>query len=281
MLVNMAEMLAQAQQNQYAVGYFNAVNVEMARAVVETAEEMRSPVIVGTAEILLPSMELRRVAEYLLPLAEQADVPVCVHYDHGLCFERCMEALRLGFTSIMYDLSTSPYEENVAGVAELCRIAHAMGVTVEAELGHVGDTEGAGCLENPQDYFTDPKTAGDFVKQTGVDALAVAIGNAHGPYKMRPELDFDRIVRIREETGVPLVLHGGSGLSDDDFREAIRLGVNKVNIFTDLDKAGAKGLQKGLEQGVQNIFNLIPFEIEEMKNVVREKLTLFGSIGRC
>ena len=281
MLVNMKEMLEKAREGQYGVGFFNAVNVEMARAVIETAEELRAPVIVGTAEVLLPAMPLERVAEYLVPMAEKAAVPVTVHYDHGLTFSKCMEALELGFSSVMYDCSTAAYEENLGRVAEMVGICHARGVTVEGELGHVGDNEGAGKLENPSDYYTDPETAADFVRRTGVDALAVAVGNAHGDYKFPPKLDFGRIAAIRDTAGVPLVLHGGSGLSDDDFREAVQRGVCKINIFTDLDKAGKAGIEKGLRAGAGSMMALMPYEIEAMKEVVRNKIGLFGSAGRA
>lgn len=281
MLVNMKQMLDKARKGSYSVGFFNAVNVEMARAVIETAEAMKAPVIVGTAEILLPAMSLERVAEYLIPMAKKTSVPVAVHYDHGLTFDRCMEALKLGFTSIMFDCSTSPYENNLSNVAQMVRICHAMGATVEGELGHVGDNEGAGRLVNPSDYYTDPAMARDFVGRTRVDALAVAVGNAHGDYKFPPKLDFDRISEIARATGTPLVLHGGSGLSDDDFREAARRGVCKVNIFTDLDKAGRIGAEQGLKEGANSLMNLIPYEISAMKAVVREKIALFGSQGKA
>lgn len=281
MLVTMNDVLLPARAGGYGVGFFNAVNMEMARAVIETAEELHAPVMVGTAEVLLPAMGLSHVADYLLPLARQASVPVCVHFDHGLNFETCMEALRLGFTSVMYDCSTADYETNVRRVAEMVRICHAMGVTVEGELGHVGDNEGTGRLENPQDYFTDPEIARDFVTRTGVDSLAVAVGNAHGDYKFPPKLDFDRIGTIARSTGLPLVLHGGSGLSDNDFRIAVGKGICKVNIFTDLDKAGKRGVEQGLVAGATTMMGLIPYEISEMKQVVREKITLFGSVNRC
>lgn len=280
MLVNMNDILLPAKEAGYGVGFFNAVNVEMARAVIETAEELRAPVMIGTAEILLPAMSLERVAEYLIPMAEKAAVPVCVHYDHGLTFEKCMEALKLGFTSIMYDCSTAEYGENAARMAEMVRICHAMGVTVEGELGHVGDNEGEGKLENPSDYFTDPDTAADFTGRTGIDALAVAVGNAHGDYKFPPKLDFERIETIAARTGLPLVLHGGSGLTDDDFRTAVQKGVCKVNIFTDLDKAGKAGIEEGLAAGAKTMMGLIPYEIEAMKRVVQNKMELFGSTGR-
>lgn len=281
MLVNMNEILSNAKAGGYGVGFFNAVNVEMARAVIETAEELNAPVIVGTAEILLPAMSLERVAEYLIPMAKKAKVPVCVHYDHGLTFEMCMEALQLGFTSIMYDCSTAGYEENVAQVAEMVKICHAMNVTVEGELGHVGDNEGAGHLENPSDYYTDPDMAEDFVKRTGVDALAVAVGNAHGDYKFPPKLDFDRIETIFTRTGTPLVLHGGSGLSDEDFRTAVGKGICKINIFTDTDKAGKAGIEEGLAAGAKTMMGLIPYEIAAMKKVVANKIRLFGSENKA
>lgn len=281
MLVNMNDILLPAKEGKYGVGFFNAVNVEMARAIIETAEELKAPVMIGTAEVLLPAMELDLVANYLIPMAKKATVPVCVHYDHGLTFERCMQAIKLGFTSVMYDCSTAPYEENITKVAEMVKICHAMGVTVEAELGHVGDNAGSGKLTNPEDYFTDPDTAVDYVKRTGVDSLAVAVGNAHGDYAFPPKLDFDRIQVISEKTNLPLVLHGGSGLADADFKNAVRLGVSKINIFTDIDKAGKAGVEAGIVAGERTMMGLIPYEVKAMKEVVAEKIKLFGSEGRA
>ncbi|MCR5734192.1 MAG: class II fructose-bisphosphate aldolase [Lachnospiraceae bacterium] len=279
MLVNMNDILLPAKEGKYGIGFFNTVNVEMARAVIETAEELHSPVIVGTAEVLLPAMSLENVADYLIPMAQRASVPVCVHYDHGLSFEKCMQALKLGFTSVMYDCSMAEYNVNVKNVNEMVRICHAMGATVEGELGHVGDNEGEGRLENPSDYYTDPDVALDYANRTGIDALAVAVGNAHGDYKFPPKLDFDRIETIAQKTQIPLVLHGGSGLADTDFRIAVEKGICKVNIFTDLDKAGKAGAEQGLKAGAMTMMGLIPYEIDAMKAVVREKIILFGSDG--
>ena len=281
MLVSLHEILNDAKNRKYAVGFFNAVDVEQARSVINTAEEMRSPIIVGTAEVLLPATPLNGVAEYLIPMARKASVPVCVHFDHGLSFERCIQAIRLGFTSIMYDCSMETYEGNIEKVAEMVRICHSVGVTVEGELGHVGDNEGSGKLKNPSDYFTDPVTAEDFVKRTGVDALAVAVGNAHGEYKLPPKLDFERITSISEKTGIPLVLHGGSGLSDNDFHEAIKRGVCKVNIFTDIDRAGKEGIEIGLAAGAASLSALMPYMLDAMRTVVRNKIELFGSANRA
>ena len=235
----------------------------------------------GTAEVLLPATPLNGVAEYLLPMAQKARVPVCVHFDHGLSFSRCIEAIKLGFTSVMYDCSVDPYEQNVAKVAEMVRICHSIGITVEGELGHVGDNEGSGKLMNPSDYFTDPDTAADFVERTGIDALAVAVGDAHGDYKLPTKLDFERIAAISNITGIPLVLHGGSGLSDDDFHEAIKRGISKINIFTDIDRAGKKGIEKGLAAGAQSLSALMPYMLDAMRAVTRNKIELFGSANRA
>lgn len=281
MLVNMNDILLPAKEGGYGIGFFNAVNVEMARAVIETAEKLNSPVMIGTAELLLPTMSLERVAEYLVPMAQKAKIPVAVHYDHGLTYEGCIHALKAGFTSIMYDCSVCSYEENKARLSEMVKICHAMGVTVEGELGHVGDNEGVGKLTNPEEFYTDPEVAVDFVNGTGIDALAVAVGNAHGDYKFTPKLDFERISKISRDTGIPLVLHGGSGLSNDDFRAAVRKGICKVNIFTDLEKAGKAGAEKALAEGVSSITKMIPYEIEAMKKVVEEKIYLFGSAEKA
>lgn len=281
MLVTMNDLLLPAKKEGYGVGFFNAVNIEMARAIIETAEELHAPVMVGTAEVLLPAMELQYVADYLIPMAQQASVPVCVHYDHGLTEERCKQALSLGFTSIMYDCSTLEYEKNVEKVAKMVKLCHAMGVTVEGELGHVGDNEGAGKLENPSDYFTDPDIAADYALRTGVDSLAIAVGNAHGDYKFPPKLDFERIEIISRKTNLPLVLHGGSGLADSDFQTAVSKGICKVNIFTDIDKAGKAGVEAGIAAGERTMMGLIPYEIDAMKKVVAEKIRLFGSENKA
>ena len=186
MLVNMNEVLRPAKQNKYAVGLFNAVNLELARGIINAAEATRSPVIMGTAEVLLPYGPLEEVSYYLIPMAKKASVPVVVHLDHGLKYETCVKALELGFTSVMYDCSTDTYEENVRRVKEMAEIAHSYGATIEGELGHVGDNEGSAegssHLADPSQFFTDPKLAKDFVEKTKVDALAIAVGNAHGAY---------------------------------------------------------------------------------------------------
>ncbi len=275
MLVNLDAVLLPAKSKHYGVGLFNSINLEMTNAIMDAAEALNAPVIMGTAEILLKAADLKEVAAMVRARAEDSKVPVVLHYDHGLTFDKCLEAIHAGFTSIMYDCSTAPYEENVSRVAEMVKIAHAVGVTVEGELGHVGDNEGAGKLDDPSAYYTDPVIAADYVKRTGVDALAVAVGNAHGDYKFPPKLDFERISKIAEAVDVPLVLHGGSGLSDDDFREAIKRGIAKVNIFTDINKAQVKGIKEGLDAGINNAFDLAEYETAAIRKVVEEKIRLF------
>ena len=285
MLVNLNEVLIPAREKKYAVGLFNAVNLELARGIIAAAEKNRSPVIMGTAEVLLPFGPLEEVSWFLVPMARRASVPVVIHYDHGLTAERCVEALKLGFSSIMYDCSTDTYEENVRKTKEMAHIAHCFGATIEAELGHVGDAagsaEGNSVLDDPAKYYTDPEQALDFATRTGVDALAIAVGTAHGHYKAKPKLDFDRIEKIASLLSIPLVLHGGSGLSDSDFRTTIARGISKVNIFTDINTAAATAADAALGNGKTALTDLIPGEVDAVEAAVTEKLKLFGSTGRA
>lgn len=285
MLVNMNEVLLPAKKNHYAVGLFNAVNLELARGIIGAAEATQSPVIMGTAEVLLPYGPLEEVSYYLIPMAKKAKVPVVVHLDHGLNYDTCIRALELGFSSIMYDCSTASYEENVRKVKEMADIAHSYGATIEGELGHVGDNEGSAegnsHLSDPSRFFTDPKMAKDYVDKTGVDALAIAVGNAHGAYRMPPKLDFDRIRTIARTVDVPLVLHGGSGLTDNDFRQAIREGISKVNIFTDINVAAVKAEFEKFSDMDKGIIDLIPAAVEAVKQETIKKMQLFGSDGRA
>lgn len=284
MLVNMNEVLIPAKKNKYAVGLFNAVNLELARGIINAAECSRSPVIMGTAEVLLPYGPLEEVSYYLIPMAKKASVPVVVHLDHGLSYDTCIKALELGFSSIMYDCSTDSYEENVRKVKEMAEIAHSYGATIEGELGHVGDNEGSAegssHLADPSKFFTDPKLAKDFVQKTGVDALAIAVGNAHGAYKLPPKLDFERIRTIAKTVDVPLVLHGGSGLTDNDFRRAIQEGISKVNIFTDINVAAVKAEFSKFTDMNKGIIDLIPAAVEAIKQETMKKMKLFSSDGK-
>ena len=285
MLVNMNQVLLPAKRGKYAVGLFNAVNLELARGIIAAAESTRSPVIMGTAEVLLPYGPLEEVSYYLIPMAKKASVPVVIHLDHGLKKETCIKALELGFSSIMYDCSTDTYEENVRKVKEMADIAHSYGATIEGELGHVGDNEGSAegnsHLHNPADFYTDPAMAKDFVDKTGVDALAIAVGTAHGAYKLPPKLDFERIRTIAHTVDVPLVLHGGSGLTDMDFKRAIQEGISKVNIFTDINIAAVEAEFKKFEYMSKGIIDLIPAAVEAVKQETIKKMQLFSSTGKA
>lgn len=285
MLVNLNKVLMPAKKNHYAVGLFNAVNLELARGIISAAESAGSPVIMGTAEVLLPYGPLEELSYFLIPMAKKANVPIVIHLDHGLKKETCLKALELGFTSIMYDCSTDPYDENVKKVKEMASIAHAYGATIEGELGHVGDNEGAAeashMAEDPSCLFTDPKVAKDYVDKTGVDALAIAVGNAHGVYKLPPKLDFDRIRKIAQTVDVPLVLHGGSGLSDNDFKQAIQCGISKVNIFTDINVAAVEAEFKRFTSMNKGIIDLIPAAVEAVRQETLKKLKLFGSCQKA
>lgn len=279
MLINLNDVLLKAKTKKYAVGLFNAVNFELVRGIISAAEKTNSPVIIGTAEVLFPYGPLEEVSKFLIPMAKAASVPVVVHLDHGLNEETCKKALELGFSSIMYDCSTDPYEVNVAKVKEMAKLAHSYGATIEAELGHIGDNEGSlegtSSLDNPEQFYTDPDKAKDFVERTGVDALAIAVGTAHGAYKLPPKLDFERIEKIASLTGVPLVLHGGSGLSDEDFKKAIEAGISKINIFTNINEAGAKAAKESLEKNSSSLINTIPFIVKAVEEEVIKKMELF------
>lgn len=273
MLANLNDILPRAQREHYGVGLFNTTDSDMLEAAISAAEELYSPIIIGTAEVLLPFGELKLIAPSVIEAAKRASVPVVVHYDHGLTFDRCIEALKLGFTSIMFDGSAGDYKSNLNQTAEIVKIAHSMGVTVEGEIGHVG--QAATNDSALTDMYTTPHEAEEYVRQTGVDALAVAIGTAHGAYKNKPQLDINRLSQIRSRIDTPLVLHGGSGLSDDDFKNTIRSGITKVNIFTDLCLAGNKAMKQGLEKGLDYL-ETRNLKVEYIKKAVKEKIRLFG-----
>lgn len=278
MLVNLNDVLKKAQKGKYAVGLFNTTDTDMLQAVIEAAEESNSPVILGTAEVLLPYGELKLIAPSVIAAAKRAKVPVVVHYDHGLTFDRCIEALKLGFSSVMFDGSAKPFEQNIVETREMVKIAHAFGATVEGEIGHVGEAAKEDNLLT--DMYTTPEEAKAYLEATGVDALAVAIGSAHGVYKKKPMLNIERLKEISGAVKVPLVLHGGSGLSDDDFKNTIRNGISKVNIFTDLCLAGERAYKDGEEKklGYLETRNL---KVDYIKEAVKHKMTLFGSVNKA
>lgn len=278
MLVNLNDVLKQAQKEHYGVGLFNTTDTDMLEAVIAAAEELNSPVIVGTAEVLLPYGELKLIAPAVLAAAKRAKVPVVMHYDHGLTFDRCLEALSLGFSSVMFDGSAGDYDKNIADTKEIVKIAHSLGASVEGEIGHVGQAATEDNLST--DMYTTPEEAEAYVKATGVDALAVAIGTAHGVYKTKPQMNLTRLQEIRARIDTPLVLHGGSGLTDDDFRNTIKYGIAKMNIFTDLCLAGDRAMKQGIETGV-GYLETRNLKVEAIKEAVKQKIQVFGSVNKA
>jgi len=284
MLVNLDAVLKKAQTEHYAVGLFNTHDTDMLEAALAAAKEQRSPLICGTAEVLLPYGDLPLISPALVAAAKRASVPVVVHYDHGLTFDRTLEALKLGFSSVMFDASAKPYDENVAETREIVKIAHSLGATVEGEIGHVGS---AASGDDRNGMYTTVEEAVDFQKRTGVDALAVAVGTAHGVYKAKPQLNLERLREIRAALDCPIVLHGGSGLSDDDFRNAIRDGVAKLNIHTDLCIAGMSAMRAMCAEidpskpATSDYLRTRTAKVAAIKECVKHKMELFGSVGKA
>lgn len=281
-LVTSKELMLDAQRNRYAIGAFNIENMEMAQAVIAAAEELRSPVILqttpGTLKYAPPEMYYANVAA----AAKAATVPVAMHLDHGSSFDLAMRCFRAGYTSIMIDGSQKDFEENIALSKSVVEACHAGGIPVEAELGKVGGKEddldgGAG------NGYTVPEEAAEFVARTGVDFLAVAIGTAHGVYKGIPKLDVERVSRIAELVGIPLVLHGTSGVPDDTVRECIARGMCKVNYATDLRIAFTEGVKEYLQKDPK-VYDPKKYGAagrEKVKQYVMQKIKVCGSDGKA
>ena len=279
-LQSMVPMLKRAQAEGYAVGLFDVHSLEGTLAVIEAAAEQLSPAVI--APFFAPR---RAMAALIRELAAGVPVPIAIELDHGRDLQSVMECIDAGFTDVMIDASTVSYEENVALTRQVVEAAHAAGLGVEAELGHVGRGENYADLTARRGAFTRPKDAQRFVAQTGVDVLAVAVGSAHGMYKGQPELDLDLLDRIRERVEVPLVLHGGSGLSDEDWQAAIRHGVSKVNIYTDMALAAVRAMEESLtgeaaETGKPTYIQVQRAAHEAIKKVVVHCMQVFGSAGR-
>lgn len=229
-LVKMKDLLKRAEEKNIGCGAFSVGNMEMVKGAIRAAEELNTPIILQIAEVRLKNSPLHLMGPMMVQAAKEAKVDVAVHLDHGLTFETVDKALELGFTSVMLDASTLPFEENIAKVKTVVEKARKYGATVEAELGLVGGSEDGSCDHGIR--CTDPDGAVVYARETGIDALAVAIGNAHGNYPVAPTLAFDVLEKIHEKVDIPLVLHGGSGITDKDFQRAISLGIRKVNIAT-------------------------------------------------
>lgn len=279
MLVSLKEIIDIAEKGNFAIPAFNVYNTETVMAVVKAAEEMRAPVIMQ----VYPRLLNQEVGYYLCPAilaaAKKATVPVCFHLDHGATEVEIHRALRWGATGIMYDGSVHSFEENVENTKRFVEICGTVDVTVEGELGHIGSVN-----DDAMDEFTDPAEAAEFVKRTGVTCLAVLIGNAHGHYKKPPKLDIERVKAIREATGgIPLVLHGGSGIPDEEVKTAVKAGIRKMNIGTDVCCSFAEGTKEILEDPNRSlaIDMFMKHPIEVVKKLAIDKIKLVGADGKA
>lgn len=246
MLVSLNEILALAEERKCAIGAFNTPNLEFISAVIRAAEKLDVPLILSHAEIHEPVAPLEAIGPVMVHFARAAKVPVCVHLDHCEHLDYMRRALALGFTGVMYDGSALPYEENVANTKAAVAIAHARGASVEGELGTLPSREGGENRHAGGPVYTDPDLAEKFCRETGIDALAPSFGTAHGIYKSKPVLDLERVKAIARKTGLPLVMHGGSGVSDDDYRGAIRNGIRKINYYSYMSRAAVDAAREML-----------------------------------
>lgn len=288
MLLTLKEIMNIAEEKGIAIGSFNASCLEAVEAELEAAEELKLPVIIQFAQCHEPWIPLRTIGPVMVEMAEKAAVPVCVHLDHGETLEYLSEALEIGFTGIMYDGSVMPYEENLENTKKAVEMAGRYGASVEAELGSMGKresgsgTDGAGADDDTKIY-TDPDLAALFVKETGIDALACSFGTTHGIYLTEPRLDFDVVRNVRAKTGdIPVVMHGGSGVSTEDYHRAVEAGVRKINYFTYMDKAGGAAVVdhlNSLKEGEPVFFSSIFMAAREaMKENVRSAMKVFAGI---
>ena len=281
-LVTTKQLLLDAQKGGYAVGAFNVENMEMVQAVVAAAEELRSPVIMQTTPSTVKDANLNYFYENVKVAAQESSVPVVIHLDHGNSFELAMQAYRTGYTSIMIDGSHEGFEDNIALTSAVVKACHPGEVPIEAELGKVGGKEDD--LDGGEgDPYTNPQEAAEFVERTGIDSLAVAIGTAHGVYKGVPKLDFSRLSEIRKAVSIPLVLHGTSGVPDEDVAECIKRGICKVNYATDLRIAFTKGINQVLKENPDTIdpkkYNAKGRE--EVRKYVMHKMKICQSIAKA
>ena len=279
MLVNLQTIIGMAEEGGYCIPAFNVYNVETVMGIVDAAEEAKAPVIIQIYPRLINEEVGFYIAPAIIAAAHRASVPICLHLDHGPSEFEATRALRYGFTGVMLDGSVHPLEENIALTKHIVEMCKAAGVGVEGEIGHVGSVN-----DEAMDEFTDPQEAAQFVKETGVTCLAVLIGNAHGHYKKPPCLDIERVKAIREATGnIPLVLHGGSGIPDEQVKAAIAAGIRKMNIGTDVCCAFADGTLESLNDPKRSLAVDIFMKkaVESVKKMALEKIALVGAKGKA
>ncbi len=278
-MVSMAQLLAKAEEGKYAVGAFNCNNMEIVQAIIAAATQEEAPVIVQASQGAIKYAGLDYIVAMTRLAAANSPVPVALHLDHGTSFEQCMQCIRSGFTSVMIDGSKNSLEENITLSRRVFDVCRATGVSIESELGKIGGTEDDIKVEDWDALFTDPEEAEYFVKAVPVDALAIAIGTAHGQYKGEPKLDLDRLAEIRKRVRIPIVLHGSSGVPDDAIRAAVERGVRKINIDTNVREAFMSGVKEALAKDPNQIDprKVLGPAKERMIELVREKIRLFGS----
>ncbi len=282
-LVPVNDLLRKADREKYAVGAFNANNMEIIQAIVQAAELENSPVIMQASQGAINYAGLEFISQMVKTAANNTHVPVALHLDHGTDFEQLIRCIYSGFSSVMYDGSKLPLEENIAITKKVLDVARPLGVSVEAELGKIGGTEDDIHVSARDAMFTDPDEAITFVQQTGIESLAIAIGTAHGQYKGEPKLDYDRLTTIKKAVQIPLVLHGSSGVPDEAVKKAISLGICKVNIDTNIREAFVGEMRR--------VLDLNPTEIDPRKvlgpareatvAIIREKIRIFGSSNKA
>ncbi len=287
-LVTLKEVLKDAQEKKYAVGSFNAVDVNLLRGLIAAAEEEQSPIIInlGQGQFRLTPPEI--LAPVMIQMAKEATVPVVIHLDHGKDVETCIRALRLGFSSVMYDGSALPFEENLKNTQEVVKIARHFGASVEAEIGKVGNTETGdeeevqAATEQEEDQLTQPAEAKSFAEQSGADALAVAFGTAHGLYHGEVKLDFDRLREIQKDASIPLVMHGGSGLEESIYGDVIACGVSKINYFTNMSHDIGKQCQALLNSKSEAYYHeTILCAVNATQKHAAHIMRVFGSSGKA
>lgn len=280
MLVNMRELLEDAEIDNYAVGSFSVANMEMVLGVLKAAEELNAPVILQIAEVRLKQSPLEIIGSLMVAAAENASTPVAVHFDHGKTIEKITEALDIGFTSVMFDGSHLPLEENIEMTKKVISTAEEYDAAVEAEIGCVGGSEDGS--EDIAINCTKPDDAVRFEKETGVDALAIAIGNAHGNYKSTPKLRFDILKQVDDMTDTPLVLHGGTGISPEDFVKCSKTGIKKINIATATFDSVENNVREAYKSGnIKGYYDLHEAEIEGAYKNAKRHILIFGSDNKA
>lgn len=279
----MKELLQEAHKNNYAVGAFNINNMEFLQAFVAGAEVMNAPLILQVSERIIPYIGLENVSKMTEAIIKDVSIPVALHLDHGSKFSNIIAAIRAGFSSVMIDASTKEFKENIELTKKVIEVAHSVGVSVEAELGTIAGTEDGHTIDEKNAMYTDPAKAKIFVEKTGVDALAVAVGTAHGVYKGKPELDFERLNKIKKLLDMPIVLHGASGVSDEDLMKAVKYGVNKVNFNTDFQQAFTKKIKEVFAEDpeVYDVHTYCGPGRDAVIEKVKEKINILGSSNKA